>query len=356
MTDLVPGVLPIDPTPAMPDPELQELVFVSEIGKAPPSAADDLRSFFLAVHRVCTRWMELNPDSMHVCASAFVLSERLELDPVYDAHMDEFARKGRLDQEPPQIIPGPILLVSRNLRLCHARACADSKVKGIVDDLKLLGLDARPTAIFIPAERTLLIFQNGVSNRITISAGPAILQGLDPADLGSVIERYHETFTRFPDGYGNCWHSATDRVVNKNAEHAIRNTLYMFLAFVVLRTDYIVREHQLPNGRVDIFVWGYALNSPKDHRLIELKVLRSRPSTWTKGKPNRANSRALMKDYCERGVRQAARYQKATAATEAHLVCFDAQLEDKDLDIDVYAAAQGVIHRRLYMESSTNSL
>lgn len=356
MTALVPGELPLDPTPAMPDPDLQQIVFTSEIGRAPPSAADDLRSFFLAVHRCCAQWMTAHPDAHDVGASAFVLSERLELDPVYDAHMGEFAAQDRLDQEPPATIPGPILLVSRNLRLCHVRACADSTMKGIVDDLNSLGLQTRPTAIFLPTERTLLIYQNGVADRVSISAEPALLKGLDPTNIGALLDHYHETHTRFPDGYGNCWHSAADRVVNKNAEHAIRNSLYMFLALVVFRTDYIVREHQLPNGRVDIFVWGYALNSPKDHRVIELKVLRSRPSTWQKDKLNRPHSRESMKRYCERGVRQAARYKKLTAAAEAHLVCFDAQLENEDLNIDTYATAQGVIHRRLYMESSTKSL
>jgi hypothetical protein len=356
LTELVAGALPLDPTPAMPDPELQKLVFVSEIGNAPASAADDLRSFFLAVHRCCARWMELNPDASDAGASAFVLSERLELDPVYDARMGEFALKGRLDQAPPKVIPGPILLVSRNLRLCHARACADGRVKGIVDDLKLLELDARPTAIFIPGERALLIYWNGVSNQMTLSANPALLKGLNIADLKSTIDRYHEVYTRFPDGLGNCWHSATDRVVNKNAEAAIRNTLFIFLGLVVFRTDYVIREHQLPNGRVDIFIWGVALGSMHDHRVIELKVLRSRPSTWHKDKPNRPHSRDSVKKYCERGVRQAARYKAMTAASEAHLVCFDAQLENEDMGIDAYAVTQGVIHRRLYMESSTKVL
>jgi hypothetical protein len=345
---------PISP-PELLDPELQKQVYASEIGRVPPSSAADPRSFFIAIHRCCTQWLQGQTDTEGIGATAFVLSERLDVDPVYDAHATEFVQADRLDQGPPTVIPGPILLVSNNLRLCYARSSADTKVAGLVDELLSLGLGDRPSAIFVPNERALYFYQAGVGSKPSFLSEPEAIRGLNISDLGSIIDKFHEIYTRFPDGAGNCWHSATDRLVNKNAEIAIRNSLFTFLAFVVFRTDYIVREHQLPNGRVDIFIFGVALNSPRDHRVLELKVLRSRPSTWKKGDPNRPNSRAFMKAYSERGVRQASRYRDATCATEAHLICFDAQLEDIDLDVEAYAAARNVIHRRLFMESSTKN-
>lgn len=342
--------MPASPFPD--DPDLRAQVFASAIGDAPASAAAELRTYFLDVHRCCVRWLEAsaNPDTAR--PTAFVLSERLDLDDVYAGNASSFLAIGRLDGS---VLPssfGSIVLTSRNIRLAYARSAPVDTVNGIVHELRRLGLGTRPTAMFVPAERMLSFFYNGVDDAPTVTANTGVLAKLDPADLLGLIEYFHENWTRYPDGLGACWDNAGTRVVERNAERNIRNHLFVFLSMVIYRTDYIAREHQLPNGRVDIFLYGLALDEFEKHRVIELKVLRSRSIGW-KGK-GRTYSDELNKRYVEKGLRQAHRYRAATNALAAFLFCFDARLDDAHIEVDAYATSLGITWRRFFMESSAH--
>jgi hypothetical protein len=334
------------------DPDLRAQVFASVIGDAPPSAAAELRTYFLDVHRCCVRWLEANADVSAARPTAFVLSERLDLDEVFENNAQTFVPLGRLDGPALPSAFGSIVLTSRNIRLAYSRGAPNDTVIGIVEELRRLGLGGRPTAIFVPGEKTLSFFNNGVDNRPTVAANAGALAKLDPANLLSLIEYFHENWTRYPDGLGACWDNAGNRIVERNAERNIRNHLFVFLSMVVYRTDYIAREHQLPNGRVDIFLYGLAVDDPEKHRVIELKVLRSRSIGW-KGK-GRSYSDDVNKRYVEKGLRQARRYRTATNALAAYLFCFDARLEDAHIEVDAYAASLEVTWRRFFMESSAH--
>lgn len=344
------GVPPIDAS-------LRDEVFTSTIGRVPASAAADLRTYFLEVHRYCVRWINVFGEhgQQPAGASAFVLSERLDLDPVYEEHAGEFSAVGRLDADPPPVMPGPIVLTSRNLRLAFARECDDTHVIGIVQELRSLGLADRPTAIFLPSERALSFYPYGVDDKPSLETDTAALAGLDPSDILSLVNYFHEHWTRFPDGFGACWDNASLRIVERNAERNIRNALFVFLSMVVYRTQYVAREHQLSNGRVDIFIYGVVLADEGAHHVLELKVLRSRSSGW---RANAGRTRSYgepgIKRYVERGLRQAQRYKAATNAAEAFLLCFDARLEGSEIDVHTYASTLGVEYRRYFMESSVS--
>jgi len=54
----------------------------------------------------------------------------------------------------------------------------------------------------------------------------------------------------------------------------------------------------------------------------------------------------------QRGIRQAKRYIDSTGAIAGFLLCFDARLDNTEVDVQDYARQLGVKYRRYYMESS----
>lgn len=337
------------------DPTLGGEVFVSHLGQLPPSAAGDLRTYFLEIHRCCVRALATLSGIAAPGATAFVLSDRIDLDPVYEAHTSEFTQTERLDLSTEAPALGPILLTSLNLRLVYRKDPADRTVAGIVAELRALGLGTRPTAVFVPSERTLIFYHLGVDDQPSVRADTDALARLDPTDILALANYFHENWTRFPDGLGTCWDNATARVVQRNAERDVRNSMFVFLSMVVYRSRYIVREHQLTNGRVDIFIFGAAISSAMaNHKVLELKVLRSRAVGWKAGGKKRDYSDAGNKRYVERGLRQAARYRQTSSAAEAFLLCFDARLDNTDFDVHEYATTLEVSYRRYYMESTAS--
>lgn len=334
------------------DRNLQEKVFVSTVGAIPTLPAAEIDAFLLEVHRCCLR-MLANPTNLEKSACAFVLTERLEVDPAYERYSSDFGPSIRLDDVAAPEIPGPIILTTMNLRLAFARPFDDDTVAGIAKELVTMSLGDRPTLIFVPSQRTLTFYKCGVSGNATFKANADSLKALDPSNLVAVLEFFHERYTRYPDGLGTCWDNAKFRVVERHAERNIRNHLFNLLSMVVYGTDYIARELQLPNGRVDIFVYGIVFGEKNGPRVIELKVLRSKSIGWTPGKP-RTYGDAVNKRYAEKGLRQAKRYMDASGALEAYLCCFDARLQDLELDIIEYANVLGVTFRRYFMESSTS--
>lgn len=341
-------------TPAL-DPALGQAIFVSSLGELPASAAGDVRTYFLEVHKCCMRSLAAAEGGSAPSASAFVLSDRIDLDPVYEAHASEFTQTSRMDlgTVPPL---GPILLTSLNLRLVYRKEVSDRTVLGIVATLRAVGLGARPTAIFVPSERTLTFYYSGVDDVPSMTASTDSLVGLDPTNIVGLADYFHERWTRFPDGLGVCWDNAGTRVVQRNAERDVRNAMFVFLNMTVYRSPYVVREYQVTNGRVDIFIFGAAIDTTASgkHKVLELKILRSRSIGWKPGQKTRSYSDANNHRYVERGLRQAARYRVASAAAEAFLFCFDARLTDTAVDVDTYAASLDVTYRRYFMESSAS--
>lgn len=347
------------------DAALGQDVFVSLVGELPPSSAGEIRTYFIEIHRCCVRALTAVTQEPQA-ATAFVHSERIDLDPVYDAHSDTFTQISRLDEESSPTELGPILLTSPNLRLVYARNVKERSAAALAAELKHLGLGARPTALFVPAEKTLTFYWNGVEGGPTLQASTTVLAGLDPSNVVSLADYFHQRWTRYPDGLaGGCWDHAGDRVLQRQAERAIRDHMFVFLAMVVYQSPYVLREHQLPNGRVDIFIYGLAGGADaSSHKVVELKVLRSRSTGWLSPKakpqkvtkPQRTYSDAGNKRYVESGLRQAARYGHMTSAAESFLFCFDARLTDSAIDVEALAKSLGVTYSRYFMESSTKDV
>lgn len=336
------------------DAGLQQEILVARIGDNPSQAASGIASFFEEVYRFCVRSIATGENAPEG-AVAFVLSEHgIDVDPVYDEHSDSFEPNGRLDLDKgPKKPIGPVVLATRNLRMAYSTTSPATDALGVARRLQELGLGSRPTAMFVASQRLLTFYQTGVDQQPLMSARTDAIAALDPADLDSVLDYFHDNWTRYPTGFGTCWDNATTRVVERNAERNIRNHLFVFLGMVVYRSKYVVREYDRPNGRIDIFIFGIAMNEPDQERVLELKVLRSRSIGWTAaaGKA-RSYSNGSNQRYVEKGLRQAKRYIDSTAASEAYLLCFDARLEDADIPVQPYADQLGVSYRRYYMESS----
>jgi hypothetical protein len=342
-----------DPQDSLIDRLLQQDVFVTTLGEVPPGSAGELRTYLLEVHRCCVRSIIASGDDVG-SATAFVLSDRIDLDPVYEARSADFSAVARLDGQDSGKVAGPILLTTANLRLVFHSDAIETTVAGIVTRLRELGLGDRPTVIFVPAERTLTFYQSGADNKPQIKTDALLDPALDPSNIVGLVDYFHDNWTRFPDGFGSCWDNATDRIVHRNAERHVRDNLYVFLSMVVYKSRYVIREHQLPNGRVDIFVFGFAIGPTDDsHRVIELKVLRSRSIGW-KGKKTRQYSEKANKRYVEQGLRQAARYRASTRALEAFLFCFDCRIANLDIDVVAAAGTSSVTYRRYFMESTAS--
>lgn len=343
----------------MPDPVIdagvQKEILVSRIGDNPSLASSATSSFFEEVYRFCIRSMEAGALAQTE-TMAFALSENgIEVDSVYEEHSDVFKPSGRLDtDQAPVTAVGPVVLATRNLRVTYSTSCREPDALGVAMCLKELGLGSRPTAVFVPSQRLLTLYPTGVDQKPLLSAKMDEFAALNPADLDLVLNYFHDNWTRFPTGVGACWDNATSRVVERNAERNIRNHLFVFLGKVVYRSKYVVREFDRPNGRIDIFIFGIAMNEPDRERVLELKVLRSRSIGWisSAGK-TRSYSDAANLRYVERGLRQTKRYVDSTSACESFLLCFDARLDDTDLPVQSYADQLGITFRRYYMESST---
>src|ERR1700733_2107554 len=126
------------------DSALREQVFVSRVGEVPTVPADSIDSFFLEVHRCCVRWIGMYPsDTASPCV--FVLSERLDIDPVYEQHADKFHPSVRLDTDQLPAVLGTIVLTSGNLRLAFSICDPSNKrVHEIVQTLQDMSLTDRP--------------------------------------------------------------------------------------------------------------------------------------------------------------------------------------------------------------------
>lgn len=342
-----------DVDPAL-DIGLQRDILVSRIGENPSQPADASDAFFDEVHRLCRRAMAAG-GNLPEGAIAFVLSENgIEVDPVFDIHYDSFAASGRFDQDRNALTTlGPVVLATRNLRVTYSTTCEVRDAAGVAVRLQALGLGSRPTALFLPGERVLMLYRIGVDQKATTSAPIGEMANLDPADLEGVLDFFHERWTRYPTGYGACWDNAGSRIVERNAERNVRNHLFLFLGMVVYRSPYVVREYDRPNGRVDVFVYGQAIGQSQENRILELKILRSRSSRWNAGGgTTKSYGEPLNKRYVEKGLRQAKRYLTVTPGSVAYLLCFDARLPDAEVDVHVMANTLGVQYRRYRMEST----
>ena len=297
----------LDPTI---DAVLQQEILVSRIGENPSQAASATGSFFEEMYRFCVRYMAA-ATTIGEEAIAFALSENgIDVDPVYEDHSDLFEPSGGLDlnKMPPTTI-GPVVLATRNLRMAYSTTSKEADALGVAKRLRELGLGSRPTAVFVASQRLLTFFPTGVDQKAVLSAKTDAIAALDPADLDGVLSYFHDNWTRYPTGFGTCWDNATTRVVERNAERNIRNHLFVFLGMVVYRSKYVVREYDRPNGRIDIFIFGVAMNEPDQERVLELKVLRSRSIGWAASSGRtRSYSDASNHRYVERGLRQAKRY------------------------------------------------
>jgi hypothetical protein len=342
----------------MPEPSqlldlgVQREILVSRIGINPTQPAAAVNAFFEEVYRYCVRLMVNTPTVSG--ALAFILCEHgIDVDPVYEVYSKEFISTGRLDVEMAPIPLGPIVLTTRNLRVAFATHCEETDALGVGKRLQVLGLGSRPTVIFVPSQRMLTFYGSGVDQKPSLSQRTDFFAGQDLSNIDALLDHFHQHWTRYPSGYGTCWDNATNRIVERNAERNIRNHLFLFLGMIVYKSPYIIREYDRPNGRVDIFVFGIAVDEPDHDQVLELKVLRSRSSGWTaEGGKKRSYSDAANVRYVQRGLRQAKRYIDSTRAIAGFLLCFDARLGNTEIDVRDYACELGVKYRRYYMESS----
>jgi len=336
------------------DDGLQQAVFVSKIGENPSRPASTISSFFQDVYRFCVRSLEAQIWT-GAETIAFVLSEEgLDVDTAFDAHSHAFTHIGRLDQETVAGFTGSVVLATRNLRLAYSASAVTNDAPGISSRLSELGLGSRPTALFVPGQKLLTEYHEGIEQKPRSKTDTSAIQSLDPKDLDGLLNYYHEHWTRYPSGYGTCWDSAANRIVERNAERNIRNSLFIFLEKVVYRSKFVVREYDRSNGRVDIFIFGIVMDDPDNDRVLELKVLRSRSIGWKPGSATRTYSDANNRRYVLRGLNQAKRYIDSTGSKEAFLVCFDARLTDAEISVEAEATALGVSYRRFFMETAAD--
>jgi hypothetical protein len=344
-------VLEIDPSI---DDALQQDVFVSRIGENPSRPASTTSSFFQDVYKFCVRSLEAQIWSGDETI-AFVLSEDgIDVDPAFDAHSHVFTHIGRLDQESVTSFTGNVVLATRNLRLAYSTSATTGDALGVSSRLSELGLGSRPTVLFVPGQKLLTEFHEGIEQKPRSKTNTGEIHSFDPKDLDALLNHFHENWTRYPSGYGTCWDNAAHRIVERNAERNIRNSLFVFLEKVVYRSKFVVREYDRSNGRIDIFIFGIAMNEPDNDRVLELKVLRSRSIGWKPEKATRTYSDACNRRYVLRGLNQAKRYIDSTGSKDAFLVCFDARLADVEIPVQTEASALGVSYRRYFMETAAD--
>lgn len=279
---------------------------------------------------------------------AFVGSEQ----PHLEADFDEWKLIGSLRKDAPKLPDGPLILCTSNLKLALCRHDGQMTVPQLEAKIREYSLSDRPIAFVIPSEAVIIAHPFGLDGGEERNALAQIpeLQDIDPNDIGACIEKFHELHTLYPSGVGAVWINAGKRLVERNAERSIRDNLYKFFRWQILRSRFVTREVQLTNGRIDIYISANSSDDAADDKLIELKVLRTRASTWTEGK--KQHSDESVKKYVIRGIHQARRYKDETKVGSAYLCCFDARVSNNGLEVDRAANEQTIIYRRYFMESS----
>ena len=271
-----------------------------------------------------------------------------------EENFDSWEQCERLTEDTCPIPKGRLVLCSRNLKLSVCQGADLVHLPEAIIYIRSLGLGDRPAVVLVPQEGLMVVHPDGVDGHASESKALAKipeLADIDTGNLESCLEKFHVLETLYPSGLGCVWINAKDRLVERNAERSIRDNLFKFLRWQVFQDRRVIREHQQPNGRIDIFIYGDP-DDWGDDKLIELKILRSRPSTWIKGKSKDHPDSQSIK-YVQRGIAQTARYRDVTGVRHAYLCCFDARLENNDLGLFDKADDAGIILRCYYMESST---
>jgi len=257
-------------------------------------------------------------------------------------------------------ISGKIIFANANLRSAYYSKTPIKTTEQGAILLSGLGLQNAPCIIFKPAEEFKIAWSpDGISTSPSnITHLP--IKGLDKVskeELDEVLKDFHKRNTEFPNGTAMVWDSATKRIVIRNCEASIRDSLHRHLRDRVFASNakLILREYELENGRVDIWIAPSVVRPHTGACLIELKVLRSRPFSGSSSN-NATYSSNTNERWARRGVNQAARYKAIDNADLGYTCCFDARDDDNELpDIVKLANEKDVCFRRYFMYSSTDS-
>jgi len=223
-------------------------------------------------------------------------------------------------------------------------------------EIESLGLESNAALLVDPQNAIMVCCPNGLRDgRITLSLTIEPLTDLSQMALDNALIDFHREYMQYPEGYCEVWHDRPKRILLRPAETIARDNLLLYLRHVAFRSQSVIREEHLPVGRTDISIIDNDGTAIRTRCVLELKVLRSRG--LSKGKDSNKEkpySDQVMINHSKRGVRQAIKYKASTKAEWAYTCFYDGRDGDVAMkDIEDFAAQNGILYRRYYMETST---
>lgn len=257
------------------------------------------------------------------------------------------------DEAPPADLGGCIAVTSTSFAHVQTLSTDCTRLEDLGKRLVELGLRNQPMAVVVPCKGLVRLCPGGVfSERISISLDAAPLTDVDETTMDRELASFHDSHTRYPNGFAHVWHDRKLRVLRREAEEIVRDALYIYLHYKAFRSKTLVREHQTPVGRSDISVLDNSSNQPITACVMELKVLRSRG--MTKSKNEKRYKPEAMRRHCLMGVKQAIKYKSVESAPLAYLCLYDGRDSDAEVpDVKTAADAGFILYRRYFMETST---
>ncbi|MBU1360127.1 MAG: hypothetical protein KKC79_02875 [Gammaproteobacteria bacterium] len=257
------------------------------------------------------------------------------------------------DEEPPTDLGGCIAVTSTSFAHVQTLSTGCTRLNDLGERLTDLGLRDQPMAVVIPSKGLVQLCPGGVfSERISINLDAAPLTDVDETTMDRELASFHDSHTRYPNGFSHAWHDRKQRVLRRDAEDIVRDSLFIYLHYKAFRSKIVVREHQTSVGRSDISLLDNSSNQPITACVMELKVLRSRG--MTKSKNEKPYKPEAMRRHCLMGVKQAIKYKSVENAPLAYLCLYDGRdADDEVLDAKTAADAGVILYRRYFMETST---
>lgn len=316
--------------------------------------SDSAQAFLLRVSQWMHGWSqqclaEKGVDGMKIIAPfAVVLLPLAGVDPSAG-----WADAPFFDEDPDADLGGCIAITSTSFAHVQILSTGCTRLADLGEKLISLGLRDQPMAVVFPGKGLVQLCPAGVySEKIPLDLDAAPLTDADEAALDRELVAFHDLCTRYPDGLSHAWHDRKQRVLRRDAEAIVRDTLFIYLSWKAFRSKIVLREHQTSVGRTDISLMDNSRSHPITACVMELKVLRSRG--MSKSKQEKPYKPEAMRRHSLMGVKQAIKYKSAQNAPIAYLCLFDGRDVDDDvIDAKTAASAGAVLYRRYFMETST---
>lgn len=328
----------------VPESDAITLLRAEKLGSELPLSDEDL--FINDVARYLQRWLD-NTDEAEakkVRPSLFVFAQDVDAEELFAGLELAPSFRKSLDQD----LEGNVHACSIGLRKVARKFVGFKDTSAALSwATKVAGTDVT-AVVFVPKTRVAMIKRSWANPNDceTLEFGHAAGTVFDFAQVDSLLDQFHEDWTKSHQGRCRVWAKATLRKLNANAELQIQGCLRGYFELTVRPRGVLVEEEfftHLGRGDVRLIRWKPTGSKPSGGSIevciMELKVLR----------PEKSANFNLK--WALSGIQQALDYRAAEKYPgPSFLCCFDARKVDAAMPkVEALAKAVGVSSKRFFM-------